>query len=210
MPGATDEEVLISCHACHPSLANDNLSGVALAAYLARALAGTPHRYSYRFLFIPGTIGSITWLALNEDKVHRIRHGLVLALRGRRRPVHVQAVAGAAMPRSTVSPLTSWEPCRADTASSTSPPTATTSDSTARPASTSPSAASRGRRTDSFPEYHTSADDLDFVTPGRSRSRYALYLSIIDVLENNGRYRNPNPKCEPQLGRRGLYGPMGG
>ena len=73
-----DDEVLISCHICHPSLANDNLSGMALAAYLARHLSSRPRRYSYRFLFIPGTIGSITWLARNEEQASRIRHGLVV------------------------------------------------------------------------------------------------------------------------------------
>ena len=63
---------------CHPSLANDNLSGIALAIMLARHLNETPRRYSYRFLFIPGTIGAITWLALNEEKTDKIRHGLVI------------------------------------------------------------------------------------------------------------------------------------
>ena len=67
LPGETDDEVLISCHSCHPSLANDNLSGMALAAFLARHLESQNRRYTYRFLFIPGTIGSITWLALNEN-----------------------------------------------------------------------------------------------------------------------------------------------
>ena len=80
--GATKNEFLISCHICHPSLCNDNLSGIALATYLARSLAPVPLRYSYRFLFIPGTIGSITWLALNEEKTSRIKHGLVVACVG--------------------------------------------------------------------------------------------------------------------------------
>jgi aminopeptidase-like protein len=82
LPGTTAEEVLISCHVCHPSLCNDNLSGVVVAAFLGRALAARPHRYTYRFLFIPGTIGSITWLAHNEARVERIRHGLVLSCLG--------------------------------------------------------------------------------------------------------------------------------
>ena len=72
LPGDEESEVLISCHACHPSLCNDNLSGIALATFLARHLSTQPRRYSYRFLFIPGTIGSITWLSRNEDKTHRI------------------------------------------------------------------------------------------------------------------------------------------
>ena len=84
LKGASAEEVLISCHACHPSLCNDNLSGVTVATFLAKHLAQVPLRYSYRFLFIPGTIGSITWLSLNEKSAGAIRHGLVLTCVGDR------------------------------------------------------------------------------------------------------------------------------
>ena len=80
--GQRSEEVLLSCHVCHPSLANDNLSGLALMVKLAEVLAGASLRYSYRFLFIPGTIGSITWLARNEERTTQIRHGLVVACVG--------------------------------------------------------------------------------------------------------------------------------
>ena len=79
LPGDTSDEVLISCHVCHPSLANDNLSGIALAVFLAKHLISMERRYSYRFLFIPGTIGSITWLSQHEAETSRIKHGLVLA-----------------------------------------------------------------------------------------------------------------------------------
>ncbi len=82
LPGRSSDEVLISCHACHPSLANDNLSGLTVAAALARHLSARSLRYSYRFLFIPGTIGAITWLAQNRASAKRIRHGLVLTCIG--------------------------------------------------------------------------------------------------------------------------------
>ena len=81
-PGDSSDEVLISCHACHPSLANDNLSGLTVATFLAQFLSGRDLRYSYRFLFIPGTIGAITWLARNREVAGRIRHGLVLTCIG--------------------------------------------------------------------------------------------------------------------------------
>src|SRR5262245_39126018 len=84
--GQSTDEILISCHVCHPSLANDNLSGVAIAAHLGQVLGGASLRYSYRLLFIPGTIGSITWLSRNEAVVPRIQHGLVLACLGDRGP----------------------------------------------------------------------------------------------------------------------------
>ena len=77
LPGQTTDEVLISCHACHPSLANDNLSGLTVATFLAKLLSNyEKRRYSYRFLFIPGTIGAITWLAQNRETAGRVQHGL--------------------------------------------------------------------------------------------------------------------------------------
>ena len=82
IPGDTDDTVLFSCHICHPSLANDNLSGIAVATMLACHIQKLRPRHSYRFLFIPGTIGSLTWLARNEDKVGQIVHGLVLSCLG--------------------------------------------------------------------------------------------------------------------------------
>ncbi len=90
LPGRTSDEILISCHACHPSLANDNLSGITVATSLAKFLSGRDLRYSYRFLFIPGTIGAITWLAQNKEKVGRIRGGLVLTCLGDCRQLPLQ------------------------------------------------------------------------------------------------------------------------
>ena len=80
--GETEDEFLLSAHVCHPSLANDNCSGVALLTHLAKRMAGLRTRYSYRFLFAPGTIGAITWLARNEDNSQRIKHGLVISMVG--------------------------------------------------------------------------------------------------------------------------------
>ena len=82
LPGEIDDEVLVSCHVCHPSMADDNLSGIAVAVELARRLRTQPHRLTWRFLFIPGTIGSIAWLARNADRLNRIKHGLVLSCVG--------------------------------------------------------------------------------------------------------------------------------
>src|SRR5688572_7180327 len=82
VPGQTDDEILVSTHICHPSLANDNLSGIALAVFLAATLHPDSQRYSYRFLYTPGCIGSIAWLSLNETRVSKIKHGLILACVG--------------------------------------------------------------------------------------------------------------------------------
>ena len=82
MPGEYEDEVLLSAHICHPSLANDNCSGVALLALLAKELGRRRTKYTYRFVFAPGTIGAITWLARNEDRVARIKHGIVVSCVG--------------------------------------------------------------------------------------------------------------------------------
>src|SRR4030042_1954898 len=82
LPGKTTEEVLISTHICHPSLCNDNLTGIAVCTWLAESIRKTDHYYSYRFLFIPGTIGAIAWLAKNEPGLENIRFGLVTSLLG--------------------------------------------------------------------------------------------------------------------------------
>ncbi len=82
VPGEYEDEVLLSAHICHPSLANDNCSGVALLTLLAQELGRRRTKYTYRFVFAPGTIGAITWLARNEDRVGRIKHGIVVSCVG--------------------------------------------------------------------------------------------------------------------------------
>ena len=207
--GETSDEVLLSAHVCHPSLANDNLSGIALLTFLARALAGLRPRYSYRFLFIPGTIGAITWLALNEAHVGRIKHGLVVACVGDagrstykksrrgdaeidRVVAHVLRHAGAAYE------IVDFSPYGYDERQFCSPGFDLPVGCFMR--------TPHGR----FPEYHTSADDLDLVQPAALADSLDKALAVIEVLEGNGTYVNLNPRCEPQLGRRGLYRMLGG
>jgi aminopeptidase-like protein len=208
--GRTEDEVLVSCHVCHPSLANDNLSGIAVASRLARLLAEGPRpRYSYRFLFIPGTIGSITWLARNADRVGRIRHGLVLSgvgdpggftyKRSRRGDAEIDRAVAHVLGRSgRPHQLVDFSPYGYDERQFCSPgfnlPVG------------------RLSRTEfaTYPEYHTSADDLDLVGPAQLQDSLEVCREVVAVLEGNRRYRNLSPKGEPQLGRRGLYGQIGG
>lgn len=205
LPGATTDEVLISAHCCHPSLCNDNLSGISIAALLAQRLRGLPRRYSYRFLFLPGTIGSIVWLSRNEDKVSRVKHGLVLACIGdpgaftyaqsRRGNALVDRafahVLGHAGQPHRIKP---FEPEGYDQRQFCSPGFNLPIGSLMR----TPYGA--------YPEYHTSADDLSFVKPDALAGSFAMLLSGLFVLENDRKYLNLSPKCEPHLGRRGLYG----
>jgi aminopeptidase-like protein len=207
--GQIEDEILISCHACHPSLANDNLSGIAVATFLAKRLSEARPRYSYRFLLIPGTIGSITWLARHEEHVSRIRHGLVLALlgdsspftykRSRRGGAEIDRVMAHVLERSARPyRVVDFSPYGYDERQYCSPgfdlPVGCLNRST------------HGQ----FPEYHTSADDLDFVSPQALEESLEISWEALGILESNRRYVNLNPKCEPQLGRRGLYGSIGG
>jgi aminopeptidase-like protein len=208
--GRTDEEVLVSCHVCHPSLANDNLSGIAVATRLARRLAeGGRPRYSYRFLFAPGTIGAITWLAGNEDRLDRVRHGLVLACvgdpggftykRSRRGDAEIDRVVAHVLGRSGhPHQLVDFSPYGYDERQFCSPGFDLPVGSLSR----TPYAR--------YPEYHTSADDLDLVGPAQLQESLELCWEVVGVLEANRRYVNLSPKGEPQLGRRGLYGSIGG
>ncbi len=209
LPGETEDEVLISCHVCHPSLANDNLAGATVAAFMAELLGGLRLRHSYRFLFIPGTIGSIAWLARNEDRVGRIKHGLVLACladagrptykRSRRGDAEIdRVVAHVLRARGGDHELVDFSPYGYDERQYCSPGF----DLPVGRLTRTP----HGR----YPEYHTSADDLDLVRPAQLADSLRLCLEIVEVLEANAVYRSENPKCEPQLGKRGLYRSTGG
>ncbi len=206
--GRTDE-ILISCHACHPSLANDNLSGITVATWLAKFLTERDLRYSYRFLFIPGTIGAITWLARNKEKVGRIRGGLVLTCLGDAGNFHYKkSRQGNAEIDKAVSHVLKQESGSAEILEFS--PYGYDERQYCSPGFNLPVGCLMRSVWGSFPEYHTSADNLDFIHPLQLAESLRTCVSIVDVLENNRRYRNLNPYCEPQLGRRNLYSSTGG
>jgi aminopeptidase-like protein len=208
LKGEEAEEVLISCHACHPSLANDNLSGVSLATMLARNLGTIPHRFSYRFLFIPGTIGAITWLYLNELSVDRIKHGLVITgvgdagkltyKKSRRGDAEIDRAACHVLRHSGQAyEIIDFHPYGYDERQYCSP------------GFNLPVGCLSRTQYGKYPEYHTSADNLDFVRSQFLGESLRAALSILETLEENCVYLNLNPKCEPQLGKRGLYNSIG-
>ena len=209
LPGESREEVLISTHVCHPSLCNDNLSGIALNVALAQTIASGAHRYSYRFLFIPGTIGAITWLARNEDKLAFIKHGLVLTGVGDSGNLHYKksrrgsaeidrAFAHVLQHSGKQHKILEFSPYGYDERQYCSPGINLP--------------VGRLSRTPhgTFPEYHTSADNLEFVHPDQLAHTLAVCLDVFSLLEENVTFVNLNPKCEPQLGKRGLYRMIGG
>jgi aminopeptidase-like protein len=208
VPGDSDEEVLVSAHVCHPSIANDNLSGIAVATEVAATLAALPRRrWTYRFLFAPGLIGSITWLSRNQDRVPLIRHGLVLAGLGGPGPLvykrtrHADRAIDQAAAHVVVregGEVRTYSPYGYDERQYNS--------------LGFDLAVGRLSRTPhgEYPEYHTSADNLDYVKDAELLAAYAAVIRILNVLENNAAYTNLSPYGEPQLGKRGLYPTIGG
>lgn len=207
--GETEDEVLFSAHICHPSLANDNCSGLALLAHLANRLSDTRTRYSYRFLFAPGSIGALTWLSRNEDKIGRIKHGLVLSCvgddggptykRSRRGNAEIDRAMAHVLKHSGHQPtVLDFSPYGYDERQYCSP------------GFDLPIGLFQRSKFGAFPEYHTSADNLDLIASAHLESSYRMIAGLIAVLENNLTFRNTSPKGEPQLGKRGLYGAIGG
>lgn len=209
LPGESTDEVLISSHVCHPSLCNDNLSGISLAVAVAKKLKTTSRRYSYRFLFAPATLGPIVWLAANEAQTERIRHGLILACVGdsgkttykksRRGDAEVdRAVAHVLKHSGQDYQIKEFSPWGYDERQYCSP------------GFNLPVGCLMRTPNGCFPQYHSSADDLEFVRAESLEDSFDKCMSVLEVLENNHTYVNQNPKCEPRLGKRGLYRKMGG
>jgi aminopeptidase-like protein len=205
IPGQTADEVLISCHTCHPSLANDNLAGIAVAVALAQRLQNP--RYTYRFVFAPGTIGAITWLARNRDRTGRIKHGLTLACAGDRGALHYKRSRRGDAPidralayvlKDKPHTLLDFSPYGYDERQYCSPGFDLPVGSLTR----TPYAG--------YPEYHTSGDDPGLVSAESLADTLETLWQAVQLLERDRYYHNLSPYGEPQLGRRGLYGSLGG
>jgi aminopeptidase-like protein len=210
VPGELTDEIIMSCHICHPSLANDNMAGVAVAVELAKRLAAGPKpRYTYRFIFAPGTIGAITWLARNFERVDRVRGGVTLACAGDRGSLTYKRSrrGDAPMDRAMEHVLAEsgrehkvidFSPYGYDERQYCSPGFNLGVGSLTR----TPYAG--------YPEYHTSGDNPDFVTEESMADTLETLWAAVGLLERDRRYVNLSPYGEPQLGRRGLYESLGG
>jgi aminopeptidase-like protein len=210
IPGQIEDEVLIYSHTCHPSIANDNLSGLAVTTWWAKHLAtGPAPRYSYRFVWGPGTIGSITWLARNQDRLETIRHGLVAVLLGRPGPFHLKRSRRGATEIDRIAEhvlagtssgvlLRDFDPYGYDERQFCSPGI----DLPLCRLSRVPNG--------EYPEYHTSADNLDLIASDALEEALTACIAIGDALDANRNWINQAPMGEPQLGRRGLYHNTGG
>lgn len=209
------DEYLFTTYACHPSLANDNLSGPVLWALLLRELAGRRLRNTYRFVIAPETIGIIAWLARSREgatlPLDRVRGGYVLgsvagpdgfsykptflSLEGRR--ASVDRAATLALDAHGGFHSYPFEPIGSDERQLSAPGWRIPVGSVHR------------SKYHEYREYHTSLDDLSFVSAESLVSTLEVYLSIVDNLESDVRYRSTVPDSEPMLSRRGLYPAIG-
>jgi aminopeptidase-like protein len=207
--GKEKAEVLVSVHCCHPSLANDNLSGIAVATEIAQHLLGRDNRLSYRFLFIPATIGSLTWLARNEAVLPNVAHGLVLSCVGddgmfhykqsRRGDADIDRVVAYVLSgRNAAHKIMGFSPYGYDERQYCSP------------GYDLPVGCFMRSPNGTFPEYHTSADDLRLVTAEALEQSLDVLIDVIGVLERNVVFERVDGRGEPQLGRRGLYRAISG
>ena len=227
--GESNDEVLFSCYTCHPSMCNDNLSGVVLFTFLAKHLKNLSLKYSYRFLFIPETIGAITWLSQNESNVKKIKHGLVAYCVGDpgNSSYKKSRQGNAEIDRIVMEVLkdTGEEHKVVDFF-----PTGSDERQFCSPGFNLPVGALVRTFAPEFSEYHTSADNTEFVKAQYLGDTLSKYVKVITKLEENfGKFKpndkeklgksikekndriflNLNPKCEPQLGKRKLYHDIG-
>jgi aminopeptidase-like protein len=209
LEGASDDEVLISTYVCHPSLANDNLSGIAVATMVAKLLAERELRHTYRILFAPGTIGPLSWLHTNRDTLDRVKHGLSVSCigdaggmtykRSRRATAEIdRAVELVLRDSGAAHEILDWEPWGGDERQFCSP------------GFDLPVGCLMRTPHGGFDGYHTSADSLERIRPESLAQSVRACLDVVEVLETNRTCVNLSPYGEPQLGRRGLYRSSGG
>jgi aminopeptidase-like protein len=209
VPGTVDDEFLIFTHVCHPTLCNDNLTGIAVAAALAAALPASTPYLTHRFVFAPGTIGSLVWLSRHESSLSRVRHGLVLGLLGDRGPLtykrsrrgsaDVDRIAAQTLPRvSPAARLIDFSPYGYDERQLCSP------------GFNLPVGRLTRSPNNEYPEYHSSADDFSIVSEDALAESLAACAAIIGAAHANATFLNLSPKGEPRLGKRGLFGDTGG
>jgi aminopeptidase-like protein len=207
--GAVEQEILVYTHTCHPALANDNASGMAVATVLAEEALKSRPNLSYRFIFGPGTIGSITWLARNEMRLPAVRGGLTIGLlgdagpltykRSRRGTTEIDLIAAQAVRELDPNArLLDFSPYGYDERQFCSPGINLPMGRLTRSAN------------DTYPEYHTSADNLSLLRADSLAQSILAIATVFNRIDGNRRFRNRSPKGEPRLGRRGLFRATGG
>ncbi len=204
IPGETDEEIMLTTYVCHPSLANNELSGPVLATYLAKYLQGRKNKYTYRFVFNPETIGSITYITKNlEHLKSKLKAGFILTCVGDYGDFsYVASRYGNTLADKAAKSILSSEQPNYNSYSFLD--RGSDERQYCAPGVDLPVCSVMRTKYGEYPEYHTSGDNLSIVSPYSLSETFNIYLKIIEALEENGLYKI-KCLCEPQLGKRGLY-----
>ena len=205
LPGETDDEIFFSTYLCHPSMANNELSGPCVQTELIKYLKSLSHRrYTYRFVFIPETIGSITYLSRNLEALQQhVKAGFVLSCVGDNRTYSMVSTKyeDTLADRVLNNVLKFHYP---DYIRYSFMQRASDERQYGSAGVDLPVCAFCRSKYHEYPEYHTSADNMDLISPEGLSGAYEVMVKVINALENNYFYQM-QCKCEPQLGKRGLY-----
>jgi len=205
LPGDTDDELFFSTYLCHPSMANNELSGPCLMTALIRFVKGLEkRRYTYRFVIVPETIGAITYLSRNLATMQaHVKAGFVLSCVGDDRTYSMVSTKyeDTLADRVLRNVLHYHYP---DYLRYSFMKRASDERQYGSAGVGLPVCAFCRSKYHEYPEYHTSADDMSLISPEGLQGSYDVMVKVINALEHNRHYRMTCP-CEPQLGKRGLY-----
>ncbi len=210
LKGDTDEEILLSTYICHPSMANNELSGPLVTAFLYNELTKRISRkYSYRLVFLPETIGSIYYLSINGDHFKKkLAAGYVVTCIGDKGNFTYKRSRNGNSLADRSAELVLNETEENFTVEDFFP-TGSDERQYCSPGFDLPVGSLMRTRYGKYKEYHTSADNRGFISFDAMENSVKKYSDIIEVIENNFKYKNKFPYCEPQLGKRDLYPTLG-